>query len=909
MSTIMQNRTSGLQVTILTRWFVVTTVLVAISAAPIEAYGQGPTGRGIEKSTNGLGQAIRWSLNPNGKWEVNFHGVPILTADYQFRTSKWKWTETKRTVSPVGSDGSDLQLAIPAISTEINGKVAAPRPNVAICEFDVRVADEQQDIIGGGIEFLLHRNATPLAGLKQSEPVLLAKNGGWKWEIAPGQFVAVTFEPAPIKVYFEKGSSGRIRAFLVGESEAAGTTRRVKMTITLPEGARRTLSEEEEYGPVDLARWHKNVLLPGASPVDLRYLNHPPGTHGFVRADGNRLVFEDGTPAKFWGINVMAYALFSSNEQIQLHAQRLAKLGFNLVRLHHHDTTAWVSPTVIDKDTDSSRKLSPKGIDKVDYWIKCLSDNGIYVWLDLHSYRQFKEGDRVTEHGEIATFSELNASKGKPGEAKGFCQYDPALQKLMAEFQENYLSHVNPYTKRAYKEDPAIVGLLITNENDLTQHYGMRAVPNSGNSVLNRLFEEQVSTFAQRTGLEPSKIRQPWAPGPAKLFLNDQEHRFYSVLLQSLRKLDVKAPVAVGNMWGDNPFSSLPALTTGDLIDVHRYDGAGNLRADPRYESNMASWIGCDQVAGKPLTVSEWNFVASQQLAVDRFNGPLFVASIAALQGWDGLMMYGYSQMPLKGGAHRAGVWNTINDPAMLALMPNAALAYRQGHVSPAKKTYCLTLTPQQLFNSGLNPDTCPAARTLMEQSRFTIAIPETRELDWLHAAEAEPDSVRIDDPQQSFLSDEAESVRSDTGELERNWTTGSQTINTPMTQAAQGGIGGRKIELADVSFEVETPNAAVAVTALDGKPIRESSKILVTSVARVWKETTNKKGGSSDVFSEPVRGFISIRAQAGLRVVPLMGNGAEGRTIDTASKDDAYRIRLDGMESHWTLLRSNSAQ
>jgi len=856
-----------------------------------------------------IAEALEWWIKPNGSFEIQLHGVPVVSGDFVFWTGQWKWVQAKRKLEPIENGAGKLEIEVPALSTRISGALSSPRPHVAVADLSVGIDKNLRDVIGGGLEFKLHRDAGPLALLRPAPPRLLPENRGWRWELAPGQAIEVAFEGDPVNAYFERGNQGRVRAFLVNEREEAGTGRRVRMTITLPEGARRKPTVEERYGPVDLAGWQKNLLLPGKSPVDLRFLNHKPGAHGFVRANGDRLEFEDGTPARFWGINVMAYALFAPNEQIEVHARRLAQLGFNLVRLHHHDSTGWVSPTVIEKNSDSSRQLSARGIDRIDYWIKCLSDNGIYVWLDLHSYRRFKPGDRVTEHGEIVTFDELLASKGKPGEVKGFCQYDPVLQKLMAEFQENYLSHVNRYTGKAYKNDPAVVGLLITNENDLTQHFGVTATARSGHAALNRLFEEQVSRFARRTGLDERQLKQPWSPGPAKMFLNDQEFRFYTTMRENLRKIDAKAPVAVGNMWGDNPLSSLPALTSGDLIDVHRYAGSENLSIDPRYEASLGAWIGCTQVLGMPLTVSEWNFVKSRELAVDRFTGPMYVAGLAALQGWDALMHYGYSQQPLKSTPHRAGVWNSLNDPAQMALMPAAALAFRQGHVAPARRTYCLRLTKEQVFGGGLDAETCTAARTLLEQSRFTVGLPAVPELDWLHPTPADPNAVDIANPLQSFLAPDATFVESDTGEIRREWEAGIQTVNTPKSQAAQGHVGGRKIELADVAVEIGTPYAAVAVSALDDQPIRESSRILVSSVARVWKDSSNKRNAAGDVYSEPVRGTLVVRARSGLQVIPLAADGSKRPPVADAWREGAYHIPLDEANTHWHVLEAAPAK
>ncbi len=385
-------------------------------------------------------------------------------------------------------------------------------------------------------------------------------------------------------------------------------------------------------------------------------------------------------------------------------------LGFNLVRLHHHDTTSWVEPTVINKHSNNSRMLDERGINRIDYWIKCLRENGIYVWLDMHSYRQFRDGDRSTELGDVVTYPEFANDKRSKHEAKGFCQYDPVLQKLMAEFQQKYLSHVNRYTGLAYKDDPTVAFVLITNENDITHHYGVLAMPRSGKRPeLTRLFNERLKLFAEKTGLNQNEMRFPWSPGPAKMFLNDQEHAFYSTMIGSIRGTGSRALVAAGNMWGDNPLSSIPSLTTGDVIDVHAYDGPEILTADPRYKPNIVSMIGINQVTGKPLTVSEWNVEASLQPTVDRFLAPMYVASIAALQGWDALMLYGYCQQTLSDQNRITSVWDAFNDPDLMASMPAAALLYRNGHVAPAKKEYCLDLSREQMFGPPIRPESCAA--------------------------------------------------------------------------------------------------------------------------------------------------------------------------------------------------------
>src|SRR5208283_759004 len=63
------------------------------------------------------------------------------------------------------------------------------------------------------------------------------------------------------------------------------------------------------------ANWFRDALRWDESPVDLSFLNagdRPAGRHGFVKVDGDKLVFEDGTPARFWGTNLAGPVLFST---------------------------------------------------------------------------------------------------------------------------------------------------------------------------------------------------------------------------------------------------------------------------------------------------------------------------------------------------------------------------------------------------------------------------------------------------------------------------------------------------------------------------------------------------------------------------------------------------------------------
>ena len=69
-------------------------------------------------------------------------------------------------------------------------------------------------------------------------------------------------------------------------------------------------------------------------PFSMRRKNQR-ASMAILTAAKDKLVFEDGTPVRFWGTNLTAYALFgTTRENVRLQAHRLSELGFNLVRIH-----------------------------------------------------------------------------------------------------------------------------------------------------------------------------------------------------------------------------------------------------------------------------------------------------------------------------------------------------------------------------------------------------------------------------------------------------------------------------------------------------------------------------------------------------------------------------------------------
>ena len=76
------------------------------------------------------------------------------------------------------------------------------------------------------------------------------------------------------------------------------------------------------------------------APIDLRFVykdEKPAGKRGFVRCVDDHFEFEDGTLARFWGVNFNGGSCFPEKKDAEKIALRLAKYGVNMVRYHQLD--------------------------------------------------------------------------------------------------------------------------------------------------------------------------------------------------------------------------------------------------------------------------------------------------------------------------------------------------------------------------------------------------------------------------------------------------------------------------------------------------------------------------------------------------------------------------------------------
>jgi hypothetical protein len=181
-------------------------------------------------------------------------------------------------------------------------------------------------------------------------------------------------------------------------------------------------------------------------------LDPPAGKHGFVKVKDGHFYFEDDTRARFWGTNLCFGACFPEHKDAEIMANRIAYFGFNAVRLHHMDY--YNEPNGI---FESPGKLSPRQLDKLDYLIFQLKQRGIYININTLVSRFFKESEGVVDADKLGMA------------AKPVSLFDARLIELQKQYSKDLLTHLNPYTKLRYCDDPAVCLVEITNENTLAE--------------------------------------------------------------------------------------------------------------------------------------------------------------------------------------------------------------------------------------------------------------------------------------------------------------------------------------------------------------------------------------------------------------------------------------------------------
>ncbi len=654
-----------------------------------------------------------------------------------------------------------------------------------------------------------------------------------------------------------------------------------------------------------------------ASVIDLStLLDAPAGKHGFVRVANGHLVTGDGKRLRLWGVNVTDWSkgstMLPSKEDAPMWAATLARFGVNCVRLHFLDL-----PTprgLIDATREDSRAFDAQQLDRLDFWIAELKRRGIYINLNLNVGRSYKAGDGVKDADKIRW-------------GKGLTFYDPRLIELQKEYAKQILTHLNPYTKTEYRNEPAVVIVELANENAL--YLGFRAPTPAYDKDLLDLYNAwlkqkrspaelaKLRTIAGVEGEQPIPRltgREIAAAPPERFyteleFFMEMERRYFQDMQSYLKDtLKVKAPL-VATADHSHSGSSYPLLASTSLLDIvdgHTYwqhpgpRGIPNtpMVNDPRNSTVVE--LSRTAFAGKPYTVSEVNHPFPNDYASE---GIPILAAYAALQDWDGIFWYTFEPKASADWKPQVGdPFDISHNPVKMPQLAAGAMMFVRGDVRAARQVIQRSYSRQQVYDSIRLPGT--------ERPYFTPGFPLALPL--RHGSRI----ASLDGkPTEKIELREADPLVSDTNELA--WAVSQEkgglvTVDTERTQAAIGFVKAYGKQLRHLAPEINNRFASLSLSALDAKPIARSSRMLLvagalaTNTGVEWNETRSalKQWGTAPTLIEPVTGRLLVRNLEGARSVTIAALDRRGQRIGApvAAKQtpEGWRVQLGAQVTTW---------
>ncbi len=426
---------------------------------------------------------------------------------------------------------------------------------------------------------------------------------------------------------------------------------------------------------------------------------------------------------------------------------------------------------------------------------------------------------------------------------------DPTITKLETDALKALLTHVNPETKLAYKDDPALAWVTLAGEVSLFN------VIDDPSSLPGDYAKELRSLAAKSTS------------GSGRRFWQSLESAHYKALADVARGLGLKAPIAGVSHWRREPeFCEAQAAIGLDLIDDRIFWLAPPLIA-PRFRSALWSLDGgiIAEAARKrrpdrPYVVGQWCDFSGGVWALP-FEGAeqLLAAASAVSEDWDALVRRGVFLWPDEWGKAATGtsggedifqIPEVANaSPQVFALWPHAASLMLRGHQA-AKPNVTTKARPEvvrrQGGRGGVRKHPVPG---------------------W------EPERGRL-------------------------------VVNSAYTQGVAGWPGAETATLPSLMIDVDTPYAVVVASSASTDPIARSNRLLVTAIGRVtptgftwvdpWRKETADPG-RPPLLVEPVKGTVTWLRKGNVKAYLLDNDGKRLGPAKTKVDTEGTSLLLDG--------------
>lgn len=590
----------------------------------------------------------------------------------------------------------------------------------------------------------------------------------------------------------------------------------------------------------------------------------PCGAHGRVVVRGGHFEYENrpGEPLRFWGVNLCGGANFPEIDKAEEIAARFAALGYNSVRLHHHDSG-------LVGGNPASTEMDPDALRRMDALVAALGRRGIHVITDLYVSRPVSwrscgvDRDGVMSKGQFKHLAPIHE-----GAFSNFCAFATA-----------WLGHTNEFTGVRFADDPTLLAVALINEGNLDNG----ADPEPFVSLPNWR-EKWEAWLAEKKTAEPEAFADIPATIPEgnhwsrtrhvaafSRFLADVETDFEARAVRFLRdEIGLKAPISNMSAWMNPPEYQIPlAGPSIDYVESHSYCDHPTF---PERQWGLPCLVGSEnpvrqrlrslgygamggtlkRVFGKPHCVTEFNYVAPNP---HRSAGGLLFGAEAAAQDWDGAWRFDWASSK-KGveepGTGYCGLFAINCDPLRQASDRLAQMLFVRGDLAPCRDAYAVWMPPSKItgvFDGESHQLNTPWPE-LTWRARLGTVVGEEPPA-WARWVDPYPDYYKRDAPVAVGI------PQRDDIALDRE--AGWFKVATPRTCAvfAEGGAheaGALKVE-APTAWTAGAQGGAASVTvwatSLDGAPLAETRRVLVgmlTDLRNTGMETEEREEGASSL-------------------------------------------------------------
>ncbi|MCU0914752.1 MAG: beta-galactosidase [Planctomycetes bacterium] len=692
-----------------------------------------------------------------------------------------------------------------------------------------------------------------------------------------------------------------------------------------------------------------------------QWVEAPTGKHGFVTAKGDRFVFQDGTPVRFLGGQIGSFGkeqIDYAVRRMRRQGINLTRLhGLESLNSRGGRTSFDYSPEGFDRLDYLIAKLGENGI----YIILDVHYPLTYRFTPGDEIPGLPEGgpashaqffnDQIAAlmHRRMAdVFTHLN-----PHTQKRYCD-DPTLAAVEVLNEDSLFwgTIAMPFRQELEQKFAAWLRAKYGAEAGLRRAWAVVAPPRGeGASALERgqdardtqgrdalataavLQEGEGLAPGQRVGLLGNGLfnAKYFQANPDKAvraqdqmrFCLELEDKYWADSVAAMRKAGVKVPISATN-WQAHGFATrvhMLGQSRLDYIDRHGYwdhpQGEGNqkwriatalfhnqpmvkaVQADQDTliylgRGNLVTEKAWEQVLGLPMTISEWNTCLPNQYSLE---GTGLMAAYGLLQGWDGLLEFGYFSSDWR-EALGPGSFDMLANPPQILQFPAIAALWHRQDIREADVIAESLYDDRSVFGLDDDRKPVPIAAALIGKVGYRF-VPEGR--------------APIVKDIRPYWDADRRIARSTTGELTWNASAGFVTIDTPRTRAVIGFLNTQAHELAGVTLRSRTNFGALYVTALDAEaPIESARRLLVTAVGPARNtdmeyETTSQKSslgipysrlrevGKAPASLEAITGRLEIRSRqaARLRAWTLDVVGRRVREVPLAVQSNTVILDL----------------